>query len=80
MICKADVCLQTIIIKTTLQKNKKPFRKICQTKTLSDSDPDLTSSSLVTFGPNFDCILLHIQNVTSELLVRSGSESERVLV
>jgi hypothetical protein len=35
-----------------------------QTKTLSDSDPDLTSSSLVTFGPNFDCILLHTQNFT----------------
>jgi hypothetical protein len=32
--------------------NKKPFRKICQTKNLPDSDPDLTSSSLVTFGPN----------------------------
>jgi hypothetical protein len=44
MICKADVCLQTIII-------------ICQTKNLSDSDPDLTSSSLVTFGPKFDYIL-----------------------
>jgi hypothetical protein len=25
-----------------LQKNKKPFRKICQTKNLPDSDPDLT--------------------------------------
>jgi hypothetical protein len=43
---------------------KKPFRKICQTKNLPDSDPDLTSSSLVTFGPNVDCILLHIQNFT----------------
>ena len=40
--------------------NKKPFRKICQTKNLSDSDPDLTSSSLVTFDPKFDYILLHI--------------------
>ena len=39
-------------------------KEICQTKNLSDSDPDLTSSSLVTFGPNFDCILLHIQNFT----------------
>jgi hypothetical protein len=38
--------------------------KNCQTKNLPDSDPDLTSSSLVTFGPNFDCILLHIQNFT----------------
>jgi hypothetical protein len=43
---------------------QEPFRKICQTKNLHDSDPDLTSSSLVTFGPNFDCILFHIQNFT----------------
>jgi hypothetical protein len=49
-----------------LGKNKKPFRKICQNKNLPDSDPDLTSSSLVTFGKKFDCILLHIQNLFQE--------------
>jgi hypothetical protein len=46
------------------KRTKKTFRKICQTKNLPDSDPDLTSSSLVTFGPKFDCILLDIQNFT----------------
>jgi hypothetical protein len=59
MICKADVCLQTIIIYISVF-----CKQLSQTKTLSDSDPDLTSSSLVTFGPNVDCILLHIQNFT----------------
>jgi hypothetical protein len=37
---------QPLQTKNTLQKNKKPFRKISQTKNLPDSDPDLTSSSL----------------------------------
>jgi hypothetical protein len=39
-------------------------RYIVSNKNLPDSDPDLTSSSLVTFAPKFDCILLHIQNFT----------------
>ena len=51
-----DYINKSKVLQGTLQKNKKPFRKICQTKNLPDSDPDLTSSSLVTFGPNFDCI------------------------
>jgi hypothetical protein len=46
------------------QGGKKPFRKIYQTKNLPDSDPDLTSSSLVKFGPKFEYIVLHIQSFT----------------
>jgi molybdopterin/thiamine biosynthesis adenylyltransferase len=48
-------------------------RKNCQTKNLPDSDPDLTSSSLVTFGPKFDCILLHIQNFTRRRMLNVKS-------
>jgi hypothetical protein len=39
------------------------------TKNLPDSDPDLTSSSLVPFGPKFNYILLDIQNFTRRLML-----------
>ena len=53
-----------IKVKIPYKRTKSHSEKIVKLKNLPDSDPDLTSSSLVTFGPNFDCILLHIQNFT----------------
>jgi hypothetical protein len=53
--------LYKLLLLKALQKKKNPFRKICQTKNLPDSDPDLNSSSLVNFGLKFDYILYKLQ-------------------
>jgi hypothetical protein len=49
-------------------------------KNLPDSDPDLTSSSLGTFGPKFDCILLHIQNFTRRRIYSAITKYSGVLM
>jgi hypothetical protein len=65
MICKADVCLRTIIIYISVFCKQLMVRRYI-VSSIPDSDPDLASSSLVAFGPNFDCILLHIQKFYME--------------
>jgi hypothetical protein len=53
-----------IKVKIPYKRTKNHSEKFVKLKNLPDSDPDLTSSSLVKFGPKFDYILLHIQNFT----------------
>jgi hypothetical protein len=57
--------------KNTLKKEKKSIQKNCLTKNPPDSDPDLSSSSLVRFVLKFDYILHHIQNFTRRRMLNA---------